>query len=509
MTLRVAFNQRSIRPITKALPFMALAPILVWFRLDLRLSDHRALTAAIATGRPVLPVYILDDEAAGDWKPGAASRWWLHHSLKSLSRDLADVGAKLVLRRGETGTVLTKLAQETKATTVVCTRCYEPWAAAQEVALKAALGSAGIELKRYPGALLKEPDQLRTQAGDPFKVYTPYWRALNASGAPLAPVAKPAAIPAIKSKVASDALSEWGLLPTRPDWAAGMRECWSPGEAGAHANLDSFLDSALTDYSDDRNRPDKRGTSRLSPHLHFGEISPHQCWYGAAAAAAADNGRSDKGLEVFHKELVWREFSYNLLSHWPALPHAPFRPDFAAFPWRDDAAALKAWQRGQTGYPIVDAGMRELWHTGWMHNRVRMIVASFLIKHLLIPWQQGEAWFWDTLVDADLASNAASWQWVAGSGADAAPYFRIFNPITQGETFDPDGIYIRRWVPEIAGLPGPYLNSPWTAPEAALSAAGVRLGDTYPLPIVEHAEARARALAGYESVKAATARRTA
>ena len=486
---------------------MATTPIIVWFRQDLRLADNRTLTAALATGRPVLPVYILDDATAGVWKRGSASRWWLHHSLTSLTKDLSDVGAPLVLRRGDTAEQLATLASETNATSVYCSRSYEPWAVRLETALKDTLAKASIELKRFSGVLLKEPETIRTQAGDPFKVYTPYWRALNVTGAPALAVARPSAIKAVKTKVATDKLKDWALLPVRPDWAGGMRDAWQPGEAGAKDNLNRFLDEALTGYSEMRNRPDKTGTSRLSPHLHFGEISPHQCWHAAAARAAERTGTSDKGLEVFHKELVWREFSYNLLIHWPDLPEKPFRKEFTAYPWSKDSKSLKAWQRGATGYPIVDAGMRELWHTGWMHNRVRMVVASFLIKHLLIPWQQGEAWFWDTLVDADLASNAASWQWVAGSGADAAPYFRIFNPITQGETFDPDGLYVRRWVPEIAGLPNDVLHAPWTAPPAILAASDVELGRTYPLPIVDHAYARERALAGYESVKAATASR--
>ena len=487
---------------------MTASPILVWFRQDLRLADNRALTAALATGRPVLPVYILDDAAAGSWKRGSASRWWLHHSLNSLAKELSDLGAPLILRRGDTARQLAQLATETGATAVYCSRCYEPWAVRLEASLKDVLAKASIEVKRFSGGLLKEPEVIRTQAGDPFKVYTPYWRALNAGGTPSLPLARPIAITSVKTKIASDALQDWALLPTRPDWAGGLREAWQPGEDGAAINLKRFLDEALAGYADMRNRPDKAGTSRLSPHLHFGEISPHQCWHAAALRGAAQTGKADKGLEVFHKELVWREFSYNLLIHWPDLPEKPFRREFAAYPWSKNKKALKAWQRGQTGYPIVDAGMRELWHTGWMHNRVRMVVASFLIKHLLIPWQQGEAWFWDTLVDADLASNAASWQWVAGSGADAAPYFRIFNPVTQGETFDPEGVYVRRWVPEIAALPDADLHAPWMAPPAVLASAGIVLGRTYPLPIVDHGEARARALAGYESVKAANAVRT-
>ena len=474
----------------------------------MRLADQRALSAALATGRPVLPLYVLDDAAAGNWQPGAASRWWLHHSLTSLAKDISDLGARIVLRRGDTGVQLAQVAAQTGATAVYCSHCYEPWAAQQETALKETLAPFNIELKRFAGTLLKDPQAIRTKAGDPFKVYTPYWNALNASGAPAQPLPAPKAIKSVRTRIDSGKLADWALLPSRPDWAGGMRDAWQPGEAGAQANLERFLDDALADYSDLRNRPDKTGTSRLSPHLHFGEISPHQCWFASASRAAADGGPSDKGLETFHKELVWREFSYNLLAHWPSLPEQPFRKEFAAFPWSANAQALKAWQRGATGYPMVDAGMRELWHTGWMHNRVRMVAASFLIKHLLIPWQQGEAWFWDTLVDADLASNAASWQWVAGSGADAAPYFRIFNPVTQGETFDAEGCYVRRWVPEIANLPNAYLHAPWTAPPAILSAAGVTLGITYPAPIIDHGFARQRALAGYETVKAANAART-
>ncbi|MEQ1576088.1 MAG: deoxyribodipyrimidine photo-lyase [Hyphomicrobium sp.] len=479
------------------------SPIIVWFRQDLRLSDQRALSAAVATQRPLLPVYILDDQAAGAWKLGAASRWWLHQSLNSLSNDLAVLGAPLILRRGNTGSQLAQLAAQSGATSVYCSHCYEPWAAKLETDLKRSLASSNAELKRFSGVLLKDPGTVCTKAGDPFKVYTPYWRAMNAQGAPPQPLPRPDAIKAVKSKIASDALASWGLEPAGPDWAPGLRAAWHPGESGANANLARFLDEGLTGYADMRNRPDKTGTSRLSAHLHFGEISPHQCWHAAAATAARNGDSSGKDLQTFHKELVWREFSYNLLSHWPNLPETPFRKEFAAFPWQEDTANLKAWQRGRTGYPIVDAGMRELWHTGWMHNRVRMVAASFLIKHLLIPWQQGEAWFWDTLVDADLASNAASWQWVAGSGADAAPYFRIFNPVTQGETFDPDGGYVRRWVPEIAALPNSHLQAPWTAPASILSAAGVTLGQTYPHPIVDHGLARLRALAGYESVKSA------
>jgi deoxyribodipyrimidine photo-lyase len=475
-------------------------PVILWLRNDLRLHDHRALAAAVASQVPVIPVYILDDTAAEGWPMGGASLWWLHGSLTSLATQLEKAGSRLVLRRGATATVLQELCAATRSTTVYMSRAYEPWAAAQEQTVKTRLADTGIALKRYAGALLFEPEQLRTKAGDPFKVYTPFWRAATAGEGPAQPVPAPKRIPAPAAWPASDDLSTWNLLPTKPDWSGGMRAAWQPGTAGAQSNLDAFLKSALADYPVNRNRPDLTGTSRLSPHLHFGDISPAMCWHAAKAYCAA-HPKSEPGLETFLKELVWREFSYHLLVHWPTLPEKPFRADFARFPWADNATHLKAWQRGQTGYPIVDAGMRELWATGWMHNRVRMIVGSFLVKHLLLPWQAGEAWFWDTLVDADLASNSASWQWIAGSGADAAPYFRIFNPMTQGEKFDPDAAYVRRWVPELARLPNALIHQPWTAPREILAASGVALGTTYPRPIVDHTEARAKALAAFSSLK--------
>jgi deoxyribodipyrimidine photo-lyase len=482
-------------------PQAAVPPVVLWLRNDLRLSDHRALAAAVATGAPVIPVYILDQAAAGAWPFGGASLWWLHNSLTALTADLAKAGSRLVLRKGETSAILAELCRQTKATTVFMSRAYEPWAASQEQTVKETLAKDGVALKRYAGALLFEPEALRTKAGDPFKVYTPFWRAATATAGPAQPTPAPRAIAAPAKWPKSDTLEAWALLPRKPDWATGLRDAWQPGSAGATKRLDTFLATALHGYSENRNRPDLTGTSRLSPHLHFGEISPAQCWHAAKAYAAAHPAKS-AGLETFLKELVWREFSYHLLVHWPTLPHAPFRADFARFPWLTDDASLKAWQRGQTGYPIVDAGMRELWATGWMHNRVRMIVGSFLVKHLLLPWQAGEAWFWDTLVDADLASNSASWQWIAGSGADAAPYFRIFNPMTQGEKFDPDAAYVRRWVPELARLPNAVIHEPWSAPAEILAAAGVRLGSTYPHPIVDHAAARTRALAAFQSLKA-------
>lgn len=481
---------------------MSSTPILVWFRRDLRLSDHPALSAAVDEGAPIVPVFILDEDAAGDWRRGGASRWWLHKSLEALSRAIAERGGRLILRQGDTAEILAALAAETGAERVHCSRCYEPWAAKLELRVRDRLARHGVTLERFGGVLLHDPDRLKTQAGAPFKVYTPFWRALRSTMTIDRRLPPPETLMPSARGLASDTLAAWGLLPKRPDWAGGLRDVWTPGEAGAHARLESFVVHALKDYAEQRNRPDEAGTSRLSPHLAFGEISPRQCWLAAQTAAARHGAAYDTGCETFLKELAWREFSAHLLHHTPTLPETPFRPEFAAMPWRCDRQGLAAWQKGQTGYPIVDAGMRELWATGWIHNRVRMIVASFLIKDLLLPWQEGEAWFWDTLVDADLANNAASWQWVAGSGADAAPYFRIFNPVAQGATFDPDGAYVRRWVAEIARLPTALLHAPWTAPREALDAAGITLGETYPRPLVDHAKARTRALAALQTVKA-------
>ncbi len=478
---------------------MAATPVIVWFRNDLRLGDHPALKAAIDADGPVLAVFVLDDQAAGQWKPGGASRWWLHHSLERLGDALREKGCQLVLRRGETVEEIAALAAEVGADTVVCSRSFEPWARQLEEDVHRRLSADGRQLRRFVGTLLHDPDQLLTKTGGPYKVFSPFWRALGGQGQ-RAPLRAPPQFKTFDGKVASDTLADWGLLPTKPDWAGGLGETWTPGEAGARQRLDRFLDEAIDDYPEGRDRPGVESTSRLSPHLHRGEISPAYIWE-RVNARVGEGDVSQKAADKFLSEIAWREFSYHLLYHFPSLPVAPFRPSFADFPWADAPEHLAAWQRGQTGYPIVDAGMRELWHTGWMHNRVRMIVASFLTKHLLVPWQVGEAWFWDTLVDADLASNAASWQWVAGSGADAAPYFRIFNPILQGEKFDTDGAYVRRWVPEVAGLPDSKLHAPWTAPEAMLAEAGIELGKDYPRPIVDHKEARDRAMAAYEDIK--------
>ncbi len=476
------------------------APALVWLRNDLRIADNPALFHACESGAPVLPVYILDDSARH--APGAASRWWLHHSLTSLGEALEAAGAKLMLRRGASADTVKTLIKETGADAVYWNRRYYPAHVETDKKLKAALAADGVNVKSYNGNLLREPWELQTKTGSHYRVYSPFWRALQKAG-PARDAPAPA-IQRIKGPArypATDAVADWGLLPTEPDWAQEIGSVWSPGEKGARERLNSFLNDAVNHYADGRDRPDQEFTSRLSPHLALGEISPLTIWRETQARINAGDV-SPRAAEKFLSEIAWREFSYNLLFHHSDLPEAPLRKEFAASSWRDDADGFKAWRQGRTGYPIIDAGMRQLWRTGWMHNRVRMLVASFLIKDMLIPWQRGEGWFWDTLVDADLANNAASWQWVAGCGADAAPYFRIFNPVTQGKKFDPDGNYVREFVTELAEIPSNYIHAPWEAPEDVLRRAGVSLGKTYPMPILDHGEARRRALEWYDRAKA-------
>jgi len=477
-------------------------PSLVWFRQDLRLADNPALAAAVARGALLIPFYVLDETTPARWAPGGASRWWLHHSLAALAEELERRGARLVLRRGAAAVTVPRLAKESGAAAVFWNRHVEPFWRDAEAAIETALGRTGVAVESFNATLLREPAEIATKNGTPFKVFTPFWRALRTAGDPPTPRGAPRSLPGGAPTLPGDALADWSLLPSKPDWAGGLRACWRPGEAGASERLGAFLDQALHAYEQDRDRPDLPGTARLSPHLHWGEIGPRQVWHATLDhVRAAGGGPLETQAWAFLRQLGWREFSRHLLYHWPRLPEAPWKAPFAAFPWREDQAGLRAWCAAETGYPIVDAGLRELWTTGWMHNRVRMIAASFLVKHLLIPWQQGEAWFWDTLVDADLANNAASWQWVAGSGADAAPYFRIFNPVRQGERFDPEGAYLRRWLPELAALSDSYIHRPWTAPADGLAAAGVTLGRSYPKPIVDHAAARQRALAAYDRIK--------
>ena len=472
------------------------APAIVWFFQDLRLDDQPALAAALAAGRPIVPVFVLDTTSPGAWAPGGASRVWLHGSLTALGADLAARGARLVLRRGVMGEELLRLAEETGAAEIHGGRAVEPWLRAAIAALRPALARRGVVFHEHETRLLFAPERLKTQNGGAFSVFTPFARAAFAAGIEGEAWPAPATLPGFSGALASDDLATWRLAPTRPDWAAEMRRLWTPGAAGAAARLARFLTDALPAYDRARDIPGHASTSMLSPHLHWGEISPRRVWQAASSAAPAGG----KPLHSFLNELLWREFSAYLLWHHPHLPEQPLRAEFAAMPWREDGAARAAWQRGETGIPIVDAGMRQLWRWGWMHNRVRMIAASFLVKHLLLPWQAGEAWFWDTLLDADLAANAASWQWVAGSGADAAPYFRIFNPILQGRKFDPEGAYVRRFVPELAALPDEFIHAPWEAPGLALRAAGIELGKTYPRPIIDLGLGRARALAAFAAL---------
>ena len=476
-------------------------PVILWLRQDLRLSDHPALCAAIATGRPVIPVYVLDEASPGRWAMGGASRWWLGTGLPRLAAALTRLGSRLVVRRGRAVDELCAVVEETAASGVYLSRSIEPWAALVEQRLRAALDAKGVATHRFAGCLLFEPEQVRSRIGGPFRVYTPFARSLEELGEPRLPLPRPRRIPAPGQWPMALPIEDLDLLPRRPDWAAGLRKSWTPGEEGATRRMREFLDGPIERYAEQRDRPDIAGTSRLSPHLHFGEISPAAVWHAAKDAGSKSNAVR-AGAMKFRGELIWREFSHHLLHHFPELPEAPFRPEFSAFPWRTDAPALAAWQRGRTGYPIVDAGMRELWQTGYMHNRVRMIAASFLVKDLLLPWQAGACWFWDTLVDADLANNSASWQWVAGSGADAAPYFRIFNPVRQGIAFDPDGDYVRSWVPELGRLGVPHLHAPFAAPDSVLAEAGVILGETYPRPIVDHQVARRAALDAFARIKA-------
>ncbi len=469
---------------------------LLWFRLDLRLSDNPALLAALRHGGPVIPVFIWAPEEEGRWQPGAASRWWLHQSLTQLESSLRQRGSRLIVREGPALDTLRGLLDETGATGVYWNRRYEPAIAARDRNLEMSLPKDGQRVESFNGLLLFEPCTVRTQRDEPYQVFSAFWKACLASQQPATPGPAPGELSGPQRWPATLGLDELGLEP-QVDWAGGLRSSWRPGETGAQAELDRFLEESLADYPTRRDRPDQVGTSRLSPHLHFGEISVRQVW---DAVRRARHGRSTAG-QSYLRELGWREFAYHLLFHFPHTPEQPLRENFSDFPWQLDANGLRSWQCGQTGYPIVDAGMRELWQTGWMHNRVRMIVASFLVKDLLISWRDGASWFWDTLVDADLANNTLGWQWTAGCGADAAPYFRIFNPVSQGERFDPDGDYVRRLVPELGALPRQWIHQPWEAPAHVLAAANVELGRHYPRPAVDHREARARALGAFQRIK--------
>ena len=464
--------------------------VIYWFRQDLRLSDNPALIAAAKSGK-LLPIFILDDDNAGDYKMGGASRWWLHQSLNALNKSLR---GQLRVYRGDAHAVLCDRVRQYPNCTVFWNRCYEPWRIARDKRIKAALSALGVECRSFNGSLLWEPWQVKKKDGTPYRVFTPFYRkGCHSAVVPREPLPRPK-IAFAKGDFQALSIDDLDLLP-KVRWDRQLQPHWEIGEVSAQAKLQHFIDQGLGDYKEGRNYPAKENVSRLSAHLHWGEISPNQIWYDVQKAGSGVNE------DCLLSELGWREFSYALLYHFPELPVKNLQKKFDAFAWRNNAKRLARWQQGMTGYPIVDAGMRELWQTGYMHNRVRMIVGSFLVKNLLLHWHHGQRWFWDCLVDADLASNSASWQWIAGCGADAAPYFRVFNPITQGEKFDPTGVYTRRFIPELSALPDKYLYRPWDAPDLVLDAAGIELGKTYPKPIVDVKASREQALAAFKAIK--------
>ena len=474
----------------------------VWFRNDLRLADHAALTHAAERGA-VVPAFVWAPDEEGDWAPGGAHRWWLHHSLQALDADLREHGSRLVLRQGDSLDQLKAVCEATGADRVVWQTRVTPHLRARDADVRAGLEDAGIEVRQFAGRILHDPEQIQTGSGGPYKVFTPFWKKTRAEMSVDAPLDRPrlGETSAPEAWPDSDDLDAFELTPEAQDgvdWGTGMAEEWTPGEGGALDRLDAFLDDALLGYPDGRNVPAIRGSSMLSPHLHWGEISPRTVW--DRVQSWVSNGATREDADVFLSEIGWREFSYHVLHHFPDTPTEPLKDKYAAMPWRATPSYLEAWQRGQTGYPLVDAGMRQLWSIGWMHNRVRMVTASFLTKDLLVPWQEGAQWFWDTLCGGDLANNTMGWQWAAGCGADAQPFFRIFNPVSQSQKHDPDGTYIRRWVPELADLPTKHLHAPWEAPDKVLAEAGVVLGETYPAPMVDHSERRDIALKALKEV---------
>ena len=468
---------------------------IVWFRQDLRLEDNPALSKAAENNARILPIYILDDENAESWSMGEASRWWLHKSLESLNKSLDE---NLHFFIGKADEIIPDLIEKTKATGVYWNRCYEPWRINRDKKIKTALLNNNITVRSFNGSLLFEPPNIKKQDDTPYKVFTPFYKKGCLENGPL-----PRDLLVCPSKlifeknIESKKLSELKLLPSI-NWYHNIQNTWSPGEKGAQHRLNNFLKTGIKNYKIGRNRPDKEFISRLSPHLHFGELSPHQAWF--SVKELRQSSETKDSIEHFLSELGWREFSNNLLYYWQNLPEINLQKKFDRFPWLDNPKSLECWQRGMTGYPIVDAGMRQLWKTGYMHNRVRMVTGSFLVKNLMLDWRHGERWFWDTLLDADLANNSASWQWIAGCGADAAPYFRIFNPIIQGEKFDPNGDYVREYIPELSTIPTKFIHKPWEAPEEILMVAGITLDKDYPLPIVDLKSSRDRALLAFKSL---------
>jgi deoxyribodipyrimidine photo-lyase len=477
---------------------------LLWFRNDLRLTDNPALAAALAQSGALIPIYIHAPDEQAPWQPGGASRWWLHHSLKSLQQQLNRRGSRLLLLTGSTLEILTKLVEQAGITHLFWNRCYDPARVSRDNRIKSAMSDLGIECRSFNSALLFEPWEIQNQTGRPFRVFTPFWRRCQQVLSTLEPpLPAPDTLPRVKISDPGGSLEALGLLP-QVAWNASLAKRWKPGEAQALTRLSDFLSLSVNDYPASRDRPDRTGTSSLSPHLHFGEIGPRQILHALLSQGSMPSEDTQDGTYGFLRQLGWREFAYHLLHHFPHTPQTALNPKFQAYPWtwgEQQPLPLQTWQQGRTGIPIVDAGMRELWHTGWMHNRVRMIVASWLTKNLGIHWLEGAHWFWDTLVDADLACNTLGWQWTAGCGADAAPFFRIFNPVRQGERFDPQGHYVRRWVPELAALPDNRLHAPWEADELTLNQADVRLGETYPEPMADLKHSRERALALWNRIR--------
>ena len=472
-------------------------PSIVWFRQDLRLDDHPALHAAVAKGGPVIPLYVWTPQEEGEWAPGSASQWWLHYSLEMLQREFKALESSLIIRSGETSKVLLELISTTKADAVYWSVRYEPSIIARDNLIQAELEKRGIKTHLFNSSLLYDPSDILTKEGKPYQVFTPFWKACQRLGEPPQPLERPRTLRRYPKQLLSDTLESLSLLP-KIAWDEGILREWQPGSQAADRGLKQTIDHVVRSYDERRNFPSLDGTSHLSPYLHFGEISPRRIWHEVQREF-----ESETVTEPFLRQLIWREFAHYLLFHFPKTPGQELRTQFRSFPWRNNRAALHAWQKGMTGYPIVDAGMRQLWKIGWMHNRVRMIVGSFLVKDLMMDWREGAHWFWETLVDADLANNTLGWQWVAGCGADAAPYFRIFNPILQGEKFDPSGDYVRRWIPEIAALSNEWIHQPWMAPERVLAQANIVLGSTYPRPIVDHATARKLALEAYKKIRRA------
>ena len=474
---------------------------IVWFRQDLRLADNPALAAAAARYESLVPLYIDSPQESGQAALGGAARWWLHHSLPALGQALQQRGSRLLLRQGPSLPVLQAVIAATGAEAVFWNRLYEPAHIVRDSHIGSVLRQQGVVCEAFNGSLLFEPWQVQTGAGRPYRVFTPFWRALHRRGIPREAAPAPDHLPPVPSALTSEPLEALALLP-RLAWDAGLRETWSPGEAAAQARLACFCKEGLQGYQERRDLPGEDSTSMLSPRLHHGELSPRQVVAAVLRVREASRSDAAEGVDAFLAELGWREFGYHLLYHFPEMTERPMDRRFEAFPWAGDhGEVIKAWQAGRTGIPMVDAGMRQLWRTGWMHNRNRMIAASLLTKNLLVPWQIGERWFWDTLVDADLASNCLGWQWTAGCGTDATPFFRIFNPVTQAQRFDPERTYLRRWVPELAQLPDRWIHRPWQAPARSLQEAGVRLDETYPRPVIDLQESRARALAAFETVK--------